>query len=171
MLFEYNPSATVAGHERLTERAQALRQTLLPLRAYVQHRTATLDPTSPYAAKTFEHLRHLEAAFRAVAEYHQVVEELMRVHLPREQQAQLRTLRAEREADPLYRLGYVRGYQRGLVVGQQANKQVLGLYARYFLPPFTAPPVSPLVARVQHFLDTLTARAQSESSTASQRAA
>jgi hypothetical protein len=42
MLFEYDPTATLEGRERLTERAQALRQALLPLREYIRRRASTL---------------------------------------------------------------------------------------------------------------------------------
>lgn len=157
MIFEYNPTATLAGGERLAERAQALRQTMLPLRAYVQHRTAKLDTTSPYAQATVQHLRELEALFRAVAEYHAAVQELARVHWPREQQAQRQLLPTEREADPLYHLGYVRGYERGQLISRQAHEKVLSLYAQHsLLPP--PPNSSPLVGRVRRFLDLLAAR-------------
>lgn len=157
MFFEYDPAATLAGTERLKERAQTLRQALLPLRTYVQHRTATLDPTSPYAQKAFEHLRELETAFRAVAEYHAAVEELARVHWPREAQARQHLVPLDPEADPAYRLGYVRGYQRGQAVSRQAHETVLSLYARHAALP--APPTSsPLVGRVRRFLSELSAR-------------
>ena len=159
MFFEYDPFATLAGSERLAERAQALRQTLLPLRDYVRHRTARLDTSSPYAQATFQHIRELENAFRAVAEYHAAVEEMLRVHWPRQQLAQRQLLPAEREADPLYQLGYVRGYRRGQAVSRQAHEKVLSLYARHAVlavPPGYTP--SPLIVRVQHFLDTLTER-------------
>jgi len=153
MFFEYDPTATLAGRERLTEHAQALRQALLPLREYTQHRAAKLDIASPYAQPIFDHIRHLETAFQAVADYHAAVEELLTVHLPRQKQAEAQELLAEREANPLYRLGYVRGYRRGLTVGQQAHERVLGLYAQHAILP--TPPgytSSPLVQRVQGFL-------------------
>ncbi len=153
MFFEYDPTATLAGRERLTEHAQALRQALLPLREYTQHRAAKLDITSPYAQPIFDHIRHLEIAFQAVADYHTAVEELVSIHLPRQKQAEAQELEAEREATPLYRLGYVRGYRRGLTVGQQAHERVLGLYAQHAILP--TPPgyvSSPLVQRVQGFL-------------------
>jgi hypothetical protein len=153
MFFEYDPTATLAGRERLTEHAQALRQALLPLRTYTQHRAAKLDIGSPYAQPIFDHIRHLENAFQAVADYHAAVEELVSIHLPRQQQAEAQELQAEREANPEYRLGYVRGYRRGLTVGQQAHERVLGLYAQHAILP--TPPgyaSSPLVQRVQGFL-------------------
>lgn len=162
MFFVYDPQATVAGSERLTERAQALRQTLLPLRAYVQHRTATLDPTSPYAQKAFEHLRDLEAAFQAVAAYHQAVEELVRVHWPRELLARRRLVPDDLTTDPAYRLGYVRGYHRGQAVARQAHETVLGLYARHAALP-TPPTSSPLVGRVRRFLHELSTRYNADS--------
>jgi hypothetical protein len=66
---------------------------------------------------------------------------------------------AEREADPVYRLGYVRGYRRGMSVSQEAHERVLSLYARHAIlipPPGYTP--SPLVTRMQRFLGTLTER-------------
>jgi hypothetical protein len=154
MFFEYDPSATLDGRERLLDLAQTLRQTLLPLREYTQHRASKLDIASPYAQAIFDHIRDLEKAFQAVADYHTAVEELVNIHLPRQKQAEAQELLAEREADPVYRLGYVRGYRRGLTVGQQAHERVLGLYAQHCLlpAPLTA---SPLVQRVQDFLTRL----------------
>lgn len=161
MFFEYDPTATLAGRERLTEHAQALRQALLPLRAYTQHRAAKLDIGSAYAQPIFDHIRHLEIAFQAVADYHAAVEELVSIHLPRQKQAEAQELLAEREANPVYRLGYVRGYRRGLTVGQQAHERVLGLYAQHcLLPP--PPTSSPLVQRVQGFLARLSLRYAAE---------
>lgn len=159
MFFAYDPTATLAGCERLTERAQALRQALLPLRAYTQHRAAKLAVDSPYAQATFQHIRELELAFQAIIDYDQAVQELVTVHWPREQQAQAQRQQAEREADPVYRLGFVRGYRRGMAISQQAHEQVLSLYAQHAIltpPPGYAP--SPFVSRVQRFLDSLTAR-------------
>lgn len=157
MFFEYDPTATLAGRERLTEHAQTLRQTLLPLRQYAQHRASKLDIASPYAQPIFDHIRDLEKAFQAVADYHTAVEELVTIHLPRQKQAEAQELLAERQADPVYRLGYVRGYRRGLTVGQQAHERVLGLYAQHcLLPP--PPTSSPLVQRVQGFLARLSQR-------------
>ncbi|MDO7887958.1 hypothetical protein [Hymenobacter cheonanensis] len=163
MFFEYDPTATLDGRARLTERAQALRKTLLPLRDYAQHRAAKLDIASPYAQPIFDHIRHLETAFQAVADYHAAVEELLTIHLPRQKQAEAQELLAEREANPLYRLGYVRGYRRGLTVGQQAHERVLGLYAQHAILP--TPPgytSSPLVQRVQAFLARLGQRHAAE---------
>lgn len=159
MFFEYDPTATLQGHERLNERAQALRQALLPLRTYAQHRAAKLAIDSPYAQAIFQHIRELEAAFQAVIDYDQAVQELVAVHLPREQQAQAHIRQAEREADPVYRLGFVRGYRRGQAVSQQAHEQVLSLYAKHAIlptPPGYQP--SPLATRMQRFLGTLTER-------------
>lgn len=161
MFFEYDPTATLDGRERLTEQAQALRQTLLPLREYAKHRASKLDIASPYAQAIFDHIRDLENAFQAVADYHAAVEELVTIHLPRQKQAEAQELLAEREADPVYRLGYVRGYRRGLTVGQQAHERVLGLYAQHCLLPAPATS-SPLVTRVQGFLAKLGQRYATE---------
>jgi hypothetical protein len=171
MFFEYDPTATLEGRERLTERAQALRQALLPLRAYAQHRAAKLDITSRYAQDIFQHIRELENAFQAIIDYDQAVEELVAIHLPRQKQAEAQELTAEREADPVYRLGYVRGYRRGMTVSQEAHKRVLSLYAQYAIlvpPPSYAP--SPLVTRVRGLLATLSQRDQSPSPTHQQAA-
>ncbi|MVN78939.1 hypothetical protein GO988_21630 [Hymenobacter sp. HMF4947] len=174
MFFEYDPTATLEGRERLTDRAQALRQALLPLREYIRLRSAKLDITSPYAAATVQHMQELEAAFRAVADYHGAVEELVALHLPRQKQAEAQELLAEREADPVYRLGYVRGYRRGLTVGQEAHERVLGLYAQHGLLPSPASS-SPLVTRVQRYLAELGRRypavAPAPTPTVSQQAA
>ncbi len=161
MFFEYDPTATLAGRERLTERAQALRQALLPLRAYVQHRAAKLDITSPYAQAIVQHIKELEATFQAIIDYDHAVEELVNVHLPRQKQAEAQELQAEREADPVYRLGYVRGYRRGMTVSQEAHERVLSLYAQYaiLLPPPSYTP-SPLVTRVRGLLASLGQRDQ-----------
>jgi hypothetical protein len=51
-------------------------------------------------------------------------------------------LLAYRQADPIYRLGYVRGYRRGQGQAQQATAPVLSAYVQHAtLPtPTTAPP-------------------------------
>lgn len=61
---------------------------------------------------------------------------------------------AEREADPVYRLGYVRGYRRGLDLGQQQNERLLSLYAQYaiLVPPPSYQP-SAVILRAQRALD------------------
>jgi hypothetical protein len=88
MFFEYDPTATLEGHERLIDLAHTLRQTLLPLREYTKHRASKLYIASPYAQAIFEHIRDLENAFQAVADYHTAVEELVTIHLPHQKQAE-----------------------------------------------------------------------------------
>jgi hypothetical protein len=60
-------------------------------------------------------------------------------------------LLAHREKDPVYRLGYGRGY----CAAQQQYERLSSLYAQYaiIVPPASYTP-SPLVARVQRFLST-----------------
>jgi len=60
-------------------------------------------------------------------------------------------LLAHREKDPVYRLGYARGYHKA----QQQYERLSSLYAQYaiIVPPASYTP-SPLVAQVQRFLST-----------------
>jgi hypothetical protein len=65
-------------------------------------------------------------------------------------------LLAYRQADPVYRLGYVRGYRRGQVQEQQAAAPVLSAYGQHATlpPPTTAPPAdyATLVQQVRRVL-------------------
>jgi hypothetical protein len=67
-------------------------------------------------------------------------------------------LRAYREADPVYRLGWVRGHKAGVAQGQRAAEPALRLYAQQAaLPAPTAPGPdhAALVAQVRHCLAAL----------------
>ena len=69
----------------------------------------------------------------------------------------LAELRAEREACPLYRLGWVRGYQAGQAAGQQRAEPALGLYARHANLP-TPPNPTALMQQVRRFIEQLQQR-------------
>ena len=58
-------------------------------------------------------------------------------------------LLAYRQADPIYRLGYVRGYRRGQSQAQQATAPMLSAYVQHAtLPPPTAAPPADYAALV-----------------------
>ncbi|MGI4867484.1 MAG: hypothetical protein ACRYFZ_26430 [Janthinobacterium lividum] len=67
-------------------------------------------------------------------------------------------LRAYREADPVYRLGWVRGHKAGVAQGQRAAEPALRLYAQQAAlpaPPTPGPDHAALVAQVRRCLATL----------------
>ncbi len=161
-----NPSHPT-GREQLATAAQALRQVLLRLDHYAKNRVQHLDPSARYAESTMSHVRDLDALITAVQQYDGAVTVCLNeptappvwAATARPTPAQLL---AEREADPVYRLGYVRGYYRGYQLGQQPAEQALSLYAQHADLPL--PPAAPstgyaaLVARTRAFLAELTQR-------------
>ncbi|MGI4822274.1 MAG: hypothetical protein ACRYFV_13775 [Janthinobacterium lividum] len=134
---------------------QALYDALLPLHVYCEQLRGRTDLTP----RQFEHLRQLENVLDAVVSDKNQTTQLLTVHRANtealnqqlhaaidrgEAPAWLRNpnptpakLLAEREADPIYRLGYARGYSRGLATGQQQNARLLDLYAQHavLVPP------------------------------------
>jgi hypothetical protein len=68
-------------------------------------------------------------------------------------------LLAYRQADPVYRLGYVRGYRRGQAQGRQAAAPALSAYAQHATlpPPTAAAPAdyATLVQQVRRVLATM----------------
>jgi hypothetical protein len=66
-------------------------------------------------------------------------------------------LRAYRETDPAYRLGWVRGHKAGLAQGQQASAPVLTLYAQHAALPTPADP-SALIGQVRRTIASMQQR-------------
>jgi hypothetical protein len=67
-------------------------------------------------------------------------------------------LHAYREADPVYRLGWVRGHKAGVAQGQRAAEPALRLYAQQAAlpaPPSPGPDHAALVAQVRRCLASL----------------
>jgi hypothetical protein len=109
---------------RLAEADRALRQVL-----------ATLDehPASQQAPAD------VQALTTAVQQYQQAVLTCLSAPLVDVSQLTPAQLLAYRQADPIYRLGYVRGYRRGQAQTQQATAPVLSAYAQHAtLPAATA---------------------------------
>jgi hypothetical protein len=145
----------------LTEAGGALRHVLLRLDSYARTQVQRLDSSARYAPLVMAHVSDLQALLTAVEQYEQaVLASLPSAPLPL---ATLTTaeLLAHRQADPVYRLGYVRGYQRGLTKGQRAAEPALSLYAQHAaLPAPMAPAQSytALVAQVRSFLAQMSQR-------------
>lgn len=136
----------------LTEAGDALRLVLLRLDHYARQQVQRLDLSARYAPAVLAHVKDLEALLSAVEQYEQAaLASLPPAPVPVGTLTPAEQL-AYRQADPVYRLGYVRGYQRGLSKGQHAAEPVLHLYAQQStLPaPTTAPQsYTTLVAQVR----------------------
>jgi hypothetical protein len=140
------PALDQAGH--------TLRQVLLRLDQYARNQVQRLDSSARYAPAVMAHVSDLQALLLAVEQYEQAAlasQPPAPVPVGNLSAAQLL---AYREADPVYRLGYVRGYQRGVSKGQhQATESVVSLYAQHATlpapPPPTASPVADHVDLVQ----------------------
>lgn len=148
------PDLDTAGH--------ALRQVLLRLNHYAQGQAQRADPGTRYGAATLAHVNDLGALLTAVEQYEQAVLASLPpapVDVCGLTPAQLL---AYREADPVYKLGWVRGHKAGVAQAQRRTAPVLTAYAQYAtLPaPTAAPPATytDLVQRVRRFLDQLTER-------------
>lgn len=145
----------------LDEAGQGLRQVLLRLNHYAQNQVQRLDPAARYAAGTMAHVKDLEALLTAVEQYEQAVLASLPpapVDLRRLTPAQLL---AHREADPVYRLGYTRGYQAGNAQAKRSLTPALAAYAQHATLP--APTMAPPAAHtdlVQHVRGLLAQMAQ-----------
>jgi hypothetical protein len=132
---------------RLAEADRALRQVL-----------ATLDerPGSQQAPAD------VQALTAAVQHYQQAVLACLSAPPVDVHQLTPAQLLAYRQADPVYRLGYVRGYRRGQAQGQQAAAPVLSAYVQHATlpPPTAAPPAdyATLVQQVRRVLATMQQR-------------
>lgn len=139
--------ANTALAEQLARADQALRQLL-----------ANLDqPTiTPLASAD------VQALTAAVQQYQQAVLACLNAAPVNVHQLTSAELLAYRQASPIYRLGYVRGYRRGQAQAQQATAPVLTAYAQHAtLPaPTVAPPAdfAALVQQVRRVLATLQQR-------------
>jgi len=150
----------------LTELAAELECCLGPLAEYCDQQEAA--PSLSDADR--RHLYQLTEFISAVGRYDQAAERLLSAYrhalehaerpapqpVPTLEQAILAKmspadLLAYREKDPVYRLGYVRGYRKA----EQKYERLTSLYAQYaiIVPPASYTP-SPLVAQVQRFVST-----------------
>lgn len=149
----------------LTELAAELESCLGPLAEYCDQQEAA--PTLSEIDR--QHLYQLTEFISAVGRYDQAAERLLSAYrhalehaerptqpVPTLEQAILAQLSpadllAYREKDPVYRLGYVRGYRKA----EQKYERLTSLYAQYTLivPPASYTP-SPLITSVQRVLAT-----------------
>lgn len=136
-----------APAEQLARADQALRQVLASLDQRAGSQLAPIDVQALTAAVQYYQQAVLACLSAAPIDVRQ---------LPSDQ------LLAYRQANPIYRLGYVRGYRRGQAQVQQATAPVLTAYAQHAtLPtPTAAPPAdyAALVQQVRRFLATLQQR-------------
>lgn len=160
-------STTTAVQPAHLERAShVLRQVLLRLDKYASDQVRRADPATHYGAATLAHANDLQALLTAVEQY----EEAVLISLPPASVDVLRLtpeqLLAYREADPIYRLGWVRGHKAGVGQTQRSTASVLTAYAQHAtLPAPTATPpatYTDLVHRVRAFLAQLTQRQQAK---------
>lgn len=112
----------------------------------VDEQLRQLDGYTPVAGQPLQ----LSGLFAALDEYQQAVQAYLPAwqHNPHPTAEELLT---EREASPLYRLGWVRGYKRGQVDAQRKNEPVVSRYAQHAQLP-TPPDPSALVQQVRRFL-------------------
>jgi hypothetical protein len=138
----------------------AVRKVLLRLDAYSKKRVQTLDTSSRYAAAALRHVQDLDELMVAIQAY----EEAVLACLPSadSEQSQIfqmspAELLAYREADPVYRLGWVRGHKAGLAQAGQAPDKALRLYAKHAALP-EPPGTTTFIEGVRRFLAQLNAR-------------
>ena len=145
----------------LTEARGALRQVLVRLDHYARQQVQRLDPSARYAPAVLAHVKDLEALLSAVEQYEQAaLDSLPHAPVPVGTLTPAE-LRAYREADPVYRLGWVRGHKAGVAQGQRATEPALQLYAQQAALPApiaSAPGYAALVAQVRACLAHLSQR-------------
>lgn len=145
----------------LTEAGHALRQVLLRLDHYARQQVQRLDPSTRYGTATMAHVTDLQNLLSAVEQYEQAaLASLPPAPVP-VGTLTATELRAYREADPVYRLGWVRGHKAGTAQAQRATAPVLTAYAQHAAlpaPTAPAPGYAALVAQVRACLDHLSQR-------------
>lgn len=145
-----------AGRALVDATGATLRTSLVKLFHYAKNRAQRLDPKAPYFQLAKQHLADIEQLLLAAQDYSTAVDTCLgSAPAPAVDVLSLTPgqLLAHREASPLYRLGYVRGYQRGYGLSEQRHERLVSLYAQYAIlvpPPGYTP--SPLVARVNAHL-------------------
>ena len=152
-----NPTP-LAGRALVDAAGATLRTSLVKLFHYAKARAKYLDPKSPHYEKTKSHLADIEQLLLAAQEYSTAVDACLGsapsppVDVLSMSPAQLM---AHREADPVYRLGYVRGYKRGYSLSEGRYGSLVSLYSEHAALP-ASPTYTPslLVARVRAHLET-----------------
>lgn len=144
------------GRAQVEATGATLTEALTRLFRYRQARAKSFNPKAPYAELTAQHLKDIDATLLAAQAYSNAVEGCLGATPAVLDVSSLTPaqLLAERERDPVYRLGYVRGYRRGLTLGQQQNDRLLSMYAQYaiLVPPPSYRP-SPVILSAQRILD------------------
>lgn len=145
---------TANGATPLDQAGQALRQVLLRLDKYAKDRVKRLDPSAPYAASTMSHVRDIDALMVALQAYEQAATAYSPPTTAPFDPTTLTSaeLLAVREADPVYRLGWVRGHQAGVAQHQRSYEPALRLHS---FPP--TQPVAPVEAPTNQDQDVLIA--------------
>lgn len=147
--------------EPIEQAGLALREVLLRLDAYSKKRVQTIDTSSRYGAAAMRHVRDLDELMLAVQAYEEAVLACLPLVADSEDvqiyQMSPAQLLAYREADPVYRLGWVRGHKAGLAQASKAPDTALRLYAQHSKLP-EPPDTSKFIEGVRRFLAQLTAR-------------
>jgi len=147
------PALDQAGH--------ALRQVLLRLHHYGHQQVERLDPNARHAPAVMAHVNDLQALLAAVEQYEQAALASLPPALAPVSHMSPAQLLAYREADPVYRLGWVRGHKTGVAQGQQNAEPALHLYAQHAPLPtsvVTSLDYAVLVQQVRAFLAQLNQR-------------
>lgn len=136
--------------EDLAAAGLALRKVLVRLDGYAKARVKTIKD-GPYAAAALRHVQDIDALMEAMKVYGRAVEAaLVPAHEagPDITQMSPAELLAYRETDPMYKLGFVRGYKRGAQQAATPREKAITLYSEHAgLPPPSDP--SALVRRVR----------------------
>jgi hypothetical protein len=145
--------------EPLEQAALAVREVLLRLDSYNKKRVQHIDVNGPYAAAAMRHVGDLDELMVAMQNY----EEAVLACLPSAEsqpdiyQMSSAELLAYREADPVYRLGWIRGHKEGLAQPSQAPDAALRLYAQHSKLP-DPPDTNKFIEGVRRFLAQLSTR-------------
>jgi hypothetical protein len=145
--------------EPLEEAGHALRAVLLRLDSYSKKRVQHVDVGSPYAAAAIRHVQDLDELMITIQKYEETVLACLPAveSQPDIYQMSGAELLAYREADPVYRLGWVRGHEAGLAQASQAPEAALRLYAQHAKLP-EPPDTNRFIEGVHRFLAQLGTR-------------
>lgn len=124
--------------EELASTGLALRKVLLRLDGWAKARVKTIKE-GPYAESQRRHVSDIDELMVAVKAYGRAVEAAMvqASHEPVDiSQMTPAELLAYRETDPMYKLGFVRGYKRGEKQATEPREKAITLYSEHAgLPP------------------------------------
>jgi hypothetical protein len=132
---------------QLAQAGEALYQVLSRFDQYAKKRAKGLDMSSPHAMAVINYVHDTDKLIVAIKNYEEVV--LSILSLIQSQQCSIAHLspievRAARESDPIYQLGYQRGFSHGTKQEAATYEKAIHLYAQHAVFPSSLGLIEPI---------------------------